>query len=282
MHCAVIRGIWGDHTSGRSKLPPPLAYHRIQRHVIDAVNRSEWIGDRVYCFGENNAVFLNSLGIDATMLSDRAVVTPWVSHKRLCGGSIVDGAHTNWHKLMIQRAALQEHDAIIWIDFHMEQIQIAPLSNDLWTQLHAGPRLQASLAVQNRWIWGAGWRCCDDAKWSTVGMKMVDGPETEKIRQARIVPLCGWMYIRGLDLIEEALEIQAANPRFMNQQVWALVLDRRYNGWIGVDEYIRRGHDSPSAWWYHGRQLNPPPQGQVLWQSGHRSPRHRRGSLLKG
>lgn len=265
---AIIRGLWGDHTAVRRNLGAPYAHLETLRGVAAAADRDDVI-DRIYVYGDANEEYLRICGYtDIIKLHSR----PWVTPKNkmgcitLAGGAIRYGCNHWAHKLLILRAALEDHDSVVWMDFDMHQMQDR-LPKQFWETLDAGPVIQASLYDQPRWIWAAGWRYCRNRKWRVPGTVQHAGTEREQERAACIVPGCGWLYVRGKDTIEELIDIYHERPRWHDHQIVACWLDRKYGGkWIGVDKYVESGYHT--KWFCYGRQVRPPKHSDVYWASG--------------
>lgn len=267
MKHAIVRGMWGDITASRRHAYPPITYERLVKDATESVTRPD-IHDAIYCFGTQNAELFRSLGSDVHLIDERPWMTPRLTDEIDQHGMVRYGANTFWHKLMILDVALQDYDAVVWIDFHMTQLKDS-LPDDFWQFLHDGPEFQAALSMQRSTTHGAGWRRWRKKRWPK--MPLWEGPEDDQMMQARIIPQCAWMYLRGRSIIEEALEIQREWPRWMDQQVFACVLDNRNDGhWMGVPRYIRDRYNSPSAWYFYCNLLYPPSERDTYWQHGDR------------
>jgi hypothetical protein len=244
---------------------PPITYARI---LDDVVRASVEDNDRIYCFGKQNAEFLDGLDVPLEMLDKDPWQTPKLTDEIEQHGMVRYGANTFWHKLMILDQALYDFDEVVWIDFDMNRVK-PNLPEGFWDKLSSGPTFQAALSVQRSSTHGAGWRRWRNRRWLIAEMSLWDGDPKDQLRQARLIPQCAWMYLRGRDIIKEVLEIQARFPRWMDQQVFAYWLDL-HNGrnWMGSHEYVRCGYNTPSSWYYYNNLLNRCSYDQIHWLQG--------------
>lgn len=267
---ATVKGLWGDHTLNRRNLPPPSAFESVLRGVRECAESKTHV-DRVYAFGKDNAEFLRSLGYDPIVLSTKAWAAPErnkrYNRRFAWNGAIRRGYSYWWHKLRIMEVAATEFpDGVLWTDFDVIQKR-----NDtawLFEDLYQGRAIRASLYAQHNWTWGAGWR--HKAEWLIPGTEVYEQGDSHTA--ARTVMGCGFLYLRSLDLVKYALEIQDEFPHFLDHQVITLLFDRLQGGeWIGTEEYVRSGWHTQG--YYYGRQLFPPRMGKTCFQSGRREKR---------
>jgi hypothetical protein len=261
----IVKGFWGDSSLFRRNLQPPAAFESIQRNIRE-VSATDNQVDRVYTFGTDNTEFLKQLGYDPIQLSHR----PWANPTRRkrynlrfkWNGSLHQGYSYWWHKFKIIEHALQEFDeGVLWCDFDVLQKQ-ADLKHML-DDLRLGKPIRASLYVQHNWTWGAGWRHKPDWKVPNT----VVHTESDSHTAARIVMGCGFLYIRGIDIIRECFEIQDEFPHFLDHQVVSLLFDRHHGGkWIGEEAYLANGWHTNG--YYYGRQLYPPRRKEICFQAG--------------
>lgn len=265
----IIKGLWGDETLRRRRLLPPDAFEAVKEGVRSHAASTHSV-DKVYCYGGQNKQFLRGLGYHPVKLHDR----PWMQpdpNKRLnarflWNGGIRNGYSYWWHKFKIIEAALHEFSGgVLWTDFDVLQKQ----DNIDWIydDLAKGKPIRASLYVQHNWTWGAGWR--HSTVWKVPGTEIA--PD-ESHTAARLVLGCGFLFIRSLDIVREALKIQDEFTHFLDHQVMSLLFDRMHGGrWIGPEEYVAQGWHTQG--YYYGRQLYPPRRSKIAFQAGEKSKR---------
>lgn len=263
---AFIRGLWGNHLLARRAVRPPDAFAHVLRSVGRLRERDDHV-DVFYCFGEDNRDYLKYLGFkDVRMINRHSWAGPKVVnafHHRW-DGAWVHGCSYWWHKLEIMIHALRHFSEVVWTDSDIRQVR--PIPDDFWSYLRQGADFRASLYLQRNWTWGAGWR--RTKKW---GVKFMDPLVNNPRRAAQIVPGCGFLYLRSYDTALEAMSIQNEYPFWLDHQIYAYLLDRRYKKWIGEESYIAKGYHTD--FYYYGRQLFPPDKERMVWQGGSRSSR---------
>ena len=254
----IIRGIWGDETLRRRGFKPPGPYNELLQNVRTAVEENQTI-DRVYCYGTANQRYLDSLGLDSTLLSPNAWDAPQrdkeVSWRFRWNGAIRHGYSYWWHKLKILEAALHDFsDGVIWMDFDIQQFIETSQVDSFKEQYATGQPFRSSLYLQQNWTWGSGWR----HKWDNVpGIILPEAQTPETHVHAQTVCGCGFLYVRDLEIVEHWLSIQEEFPHFLDHQVVSLWFDREYGSghWIGDGIYNANGFGTFG--YYYPRQKYP-------------------------
>lgn len=262
----IVRGLWGNALLARRAVRPPEAFAHILRSVRDLKERED-ITHVFYCYGQDNSDYLDYLGFEnVVMLDQRSWVTKRVLqdfHHRWDGAWIYGCSY--WcHKLMILSVATREYGDVLWIDCDIKQKQ--PVTSEVWDFLSSGDAaFRASLYCQRNWTWGAGWR--RTKKWGIDWFEPFEVKE-EATRAAQTVPGCGFLYVRNHEVAQEALTLQWQYPFWLDHQIFAYMLDRWNQRWIGPEEYVRQGYHTD--FYYYGRQLFPPSEDRTIWQAGER------------
>ena len=239
---AIIRGLWGE---GDGHTDHDLA------DTIRKAHRNGDTVDRVYCFGHRNAHILRACGYNPRMLGPKPYATPKLNKEKMGYRATRWGVNYWRHKALIMQAALNEFDEILWTDFDVRQQQ--PLPDNFWEELGSGPELRAPLAIQRSSRHGAFWRT-----------KSIPG--RRGILAARIVPGGGYIYMRGRDIADQFLSIHEQRPQWNGQPCMSLLLDRMYDGWMGVEKYVANGHEV-SGYYYPGSLFVPEPN-DIIWLCG--------------
>lgn len=227
---ALVRGLWGDATLKRRNYDVPDAFADVLRNARDATQHAT---DVVYCFGESNRDYLLHVGFeDVRMIDPKPWCTPKVKDYISGSGAIRYGYSYWWHKLWIWQRAVAEFGEIMWLDMRAENTE--PITEEYWERRRQGADFQAALYFQKNFSWGAPWRY---DRW-----KLPDVPRTEDKQASQTVPGCGVVYLRGRLFVEHCLSLFQHGRKWVDHTVCAAVLDQRYGGWIGVEEYVAKGH----------------------------------------
>lgn len=248
--CAVIRGLWGNASLVRRRSQPPEPYCDILSAFRKAKERQDQV-DVVYVFGRDNYDYLRHFKYNAVLLDERSWAMPKGERLyKLQNGCVRSGASYWWHKLKILDVALQEYQAVVWIDTRAEQRK--PITDEYWLEKAAKKPVQAPIyRVVNR-VWGAFWR--DDK--APVGLRTN--------RHASVfVPGCGCIYLREHEIAKELLRIQAENKHWLDHQVLAWYMDHTGGGWAGVNRYVRRGYHLSD--YYYDRMPIKPNESDIVW-----------------
>lgn len=184
--------------------PPPHLEERWRvKTSVEAARAAhglvEELGIVVYGAGERSLALLRDLGLEPIEIPHPGDL--WSSKHRML------------------RAALEEFHSAVWLD--LDARLIAPLPEDFWPVLDAGPVIQTKLRqYANR---KCLWRAEDQRK------------------------LCGgaWIYYRHPCLLDRAGEVIAGKPGWDDEQALAYSIDEWLGGWPGWREYVARGFDGP-------------------------------------
>ncbi len=266
MSQAIIRGLWGDERTSHDQYNDPLAAYTKQ--ICDTVEERAVI-DRVYCFGDKNAELLKSFGIDPVLLSHEPYAAPRLC-KRLLGSHnfMMWGMSYWWHKRRILQIAAEEFDHVLWLDFDVRQVK--PLPDNFWRIVKKGPPFKSPLQVRKSFRRSARWRTFEDRR--MFGIEVIPSENPKMV--VRITPGGGCYYIRRKDVADELMAIQEEFPCFSELPILALMVDRMYGKWIGVKEYVRKGHDNIPGYDYVRRIYRPLPE-DVVWTCGRKSKKQR-------
>lgn len=222
----IVHGLWGDTELTRGK---------IYADVKAALDRHRQWGlcFETYVFGDANEALLRRHGIEVIKLhSDPFVNWNGESEQNPCSREIIHWGVNMWrHKLEIQREALKRHPSIVWMDWDCQQVSVLP--NDFSEQFTRGAAVQAVLRQFRR-------RKC---QWRRDGARTLQGG--------------AFVYVRELEILDRALQIQQDHPEWDDEIIWAYLIDERQGGWKGPDTYVRDGYHVP---FYHDRrrQIYPP------------------------
>lgn len=258
MKTGIVRALWGDvlhqrHAGGK----PPDGYYSILREARDSVTVGEQT-DRVYCWGKQNFEFARWLGLPARLMGLEPYDVPIRSPDRGPSkqGMIVWGSNHFMMKWLMLEAALEEFDAVVNVDWDLQQRQ--KVKDRFWQeQAEAGAPFRAGLAVQPNWTWGAYWRRFRRRRMGT---------EENGLWGAQHVPYMGCMWIGCREFVQKAKAIHFRKPTLMCQQIVAMLLDEP-NGmqWMGVEEYRKRGYSADFVALVNG--LEKPNARNVVWQN---------------
>lgn len=196
------------------------------------------------------------------MLNSKSWASPKIvqSFHHRWDGAWIHGCSYWWHKLLIICQALKDFDDVLWLDGDVHQLK--PITPEVAQSFRNGQGFKAALYLQRNWSWGAGWR--RSARWGVSWFCPLEMPDAT--RAAQTVPGCGLIYIRSKEIAREWFCIQAEKPFWLDHQIVAYWLDRRYGRWIGDEEYIKEGYHTDH--WFYGRMLYPPQRKRIVWQSG--------------
>jgi len=254
---AFIRGLWGDPTLLRRIHKPPDPYCDILKSVQVSVEQQVPI-DHVYCFGQVNYDYVRSFGLKADLLDRRAWATPGRPYRgRTACGAIRQGHSHWWHKLRVIAEALCQYDEVVWLDFRAELRQ--PITEEYWKRRAAGAAFQATLYRQPNYTWAAAWRHVK--KWPVEGCPLWDGEDS--LRQCRMVPGGGCIYLRDKSIADEWLRIARSQRTWLDHQVMACWFDRLHGGWVGPEKWVESGYELGD--YRFGPQVYPPADDQVIW-----------------
>jgi len=242
MKNVFIRGLWGDVAI------PRLSKVRgdIQRAAAIEFQPLPSIG---YGYGPDNTQVLREEGnltdvrqIGETPLVDwketgernLAIEVPrYDTQRKLCQNSGPVASHhlpfgvSIWrHKLECIRQALQEADAVCWLDWDCRLVRELP--KDWWETMRKGQPFQAALTTYKKPK--AHWR---PGPWGDISRHQV--------------PCGSLVYCRDPKIIQEMLELQDHQRDWYDEQVYAAWIDRQTGGWIGTDRYRELGFAPPDV-----------------------------------
>lgn len=221
MKTAFITGFWGssDPAWWRGRMPE----HRIEPHIRRWLNKTVpeaqrscelmlKLGTRVYAYGKEAAEAVAPLPV--TMMS----TAEFGGHWRL--------------KLDIIRKALDDFDAVTWVDMDIRML-VDELPSDFWERMHDKGPCQALITQWHR-------RKCH--YW-----------RSDK-ENPRSMPSGAYIYCRSTSIIDTAIQwledqkrVRPHDAPFLDdQQAIAFAIDELNGGWKGLD-YYNEHHNPP---WY--------------------------------
>lgn len=219
-----VRALWGDESV--------CTYTKT---LSDILQRSDRLDDADLCavgYGAHNAAFLLKQGYKRVLsLPDEPPAeyrqinphrpTP-VSKRR--PGTIKNGIMMWWRKLQAIRAVMTNHhvDEVIWLDWDTRVLRRP--DEALYALLRAGPPLQSAECPWKKPR--APWRTGSNAKWAFHG---------------------GCYYVRGLDLINQAIALHAGE--------WAQYTDETVMTWLADHELAEQACENTR--FYRCRKIKP-------------------------
>ena len=210
-----VYGLWGN-----PELMPRRAkiLEEIEQWLQTDHRPEPW---EVYVYGENNRDWLADHGIPCTMLHPDPLVDfyhvggppePWGK------GQMVWGNCSIWrHKTGIIESAINRHGTVVWLDW--DSILVQPLPEDFREKMSRGQPIQMSLIQYSRRY--CSWRQDDQRK----------------------VPVGGFVYCRRRDIMAKVNRQYAKERDWVDQTVFAQVMDELAGGWSGPDAYRDMGFE---------------------------------------
>lgn len=233
MKCGIVRGLWGDvlhqrHVYGR----PPFGYYSILGEAKESVDAGEQT-DLCVCFGKQNYEFGRWLQLPCVLMGGDAypIARRQELRKPRLHGMLVWGANHFYAKWLVFERAMQDFDAVIQVDWDLQQTR--PVDASFWDRQADGAEFRAMLAFQPNFTWGAYWRRFRRRR--TV-------PQAEGNYGSQHMPYMGCTYLRSREFVAQCKARHQQFPPLMSQQVAAMILDAPDSRWMGIDEYKRRGH----------------------------------------
>lgn len=221
MNTAFIKAVWGDETIPR--------FPKVWEDVAKALTHPIPVPCNMIAFGGYNSARLSAIGFHNHQIGTNGL-------RRWDFGTPEQGPDIHlpygvsiWrHKLEAIFIALKAFDAVVWLDWDCRLARELPA--DFWETLAKGPELQAALTKYKH----------PKCKWR---------PEGEA---RRYVPCGSWVYVRGLETAAKLLEMQQAEPRLYDEQIYAKYTDELQGGWKSPEAYRAAGFEPPNVTVHRG------------------------------
>jgi hypothetical protein len=244
MNSTFIRVLWGDEG--------------VERHakVLDefAVRQKDLIQPSpltVYAYGRRNYEALVGMGYSPVLLSEEPVVN-WSTSNirnvredhwgRLCFG------WSMWrHKIDASETALRSYDEVVFLDADVRQEK--PLPPDFWDVMRRGQPVQAFLLRYHTKKRHAANACPWRSKDTNISCD------------------AGFMYFRGLPIIQHILRLYCRQPKWTEQAVISFLIDKMMRGWKGAEAYRAAGF-LPYCFQTYTASLRVFPAQEVIFQQG--------------
>jgi len=214
-----VRGLWGDPPDHKC---PTETRAKVLNDIRGCAKRCKLREPLVvYVWGDENARFLRSQGIEYELVS-REGIQNFTGGKRRHSwskGRINWGLNMWRHKLECVVMALQTHRAVIWLDWDCHQIAKLPLS--FWAEMALGEVFQASLRAYRR----------PQCPW-------------RKGVNKHYVPHGAFMYFEQMSFVKKTIAAhQKRFPKCTDEIALAWVLDQMIGGWKGPEFYKLSGFE---------------------------------------
>ena len=209
-----VRGLWGDHISENR-----------EKSLRDMRRQIRWPQPEpmtVYVYGEDNLQYARSIGIESTHLMGVNAISRF---GQTCErnpqdngpdiGAINYGISTWRHKLEIIKQAIKDHGSAVWIDWDCQITRTIP--DDFWDRLRNGPALQGELYLYR-----------------------LRQPHMSR-RMSRLMFCGSCFYMRGMNVINRAIDLHRQNPEMIDQPILQAVADEMTGGWKGPEEFYKQG-----------------------------------------
>jgi hypothetical protein len=219
MSGTFVRALWGDRYIER--------WVKARTEIGKYLNFAYQPEPCLYCaFGEENYQTLTDFGLKPILLSKQAIVDFDGRGERYPEGIArdvwgrVNYGYVMWrHKLDCLEHALGDHEAVAWLDW--DTMLTAPLPSNFWDQMSKGQPIQTTLNGYRHTI------CCP---WRGV-------------KDQRITGCGGFLYLRDLAILERMKAVYREYPLWIDQDVASYVIDKRSDGWKGIDHYRVAGYE---------------------------------------
>ncbi|MHC4402955.1 MAG: hypothetical protein ACYTG0_25115 [Planctomycetota bacterium] len=217
MSRAFVYGLWGspDLTPRRAKILVEILRWRGRK-----LKPEPW---DVYVYGENNRDWLASRDIPCTMLHPDPLVDfygvggppePWGKGQMVWGDCCV------WrHKTGIMQAAMKRYRAIVWLDW--DTLLMEALPANFWPKMARRRPIQMSLVQYRRSH--CHWRATRAAR--------------------KTVPEGAFIYCGDRRIMSRVNAKYAKHRAFVDQTVFAIMMDEMVGGWPGQDGYKAAGFE---------------------------------------
>lgn len=193
---AFVRGLWGIYDNERrfykrrQKMDDDIQFLKMTKYQSPCFT---------YAFGAENAKFLRSYGFECKQLSEEPILWDMDTQQFR-------------HKLEIFKAAMEDFDEIVFLDW--DTVQIKPLPKDFWQILKSKGDFQAILRMYHRTK--AQWRATDRRK----------------------IPCASFVYIADKTVPSKLIELWEKHDRPWSEEiVMARYMDEQMGGWKGLDYY---------------------------------------------
>lgn len=175
---------------------------------------------RTYAIGRNNHEHLRSIGVKCQFVTEEPVMDfdgIGERNSSLRGGRSY--GYCTWrHKTEIMRIAMQAYGEIVWLDWDAKLTK--PLPEDFWQRMRRGRPIQMSLIQYH--IRTCVWR---------------------GRRDTRAVPEGAFIYCRDRRIIDDVNALYVKHPTWVDQTIFAKIMDEMAGGWPGVEAYKRLGFE---------------------------------------
>lgn len=221
MKTAFIRALWGNETIPRSP--------KVWEDVAKSQNHPIPVECEMIAYGTENSKRLTSMGIKHTPVGSEGLRRwPFGTPEQGSDIHLPFGVSTWRHKLEAIWLALHGFDAVVWLDLDCRLAR--PLPGDFWETLAEGPELQAALTKYK----------FPKCKWREEGQAQ------------QYVPSGSWVYCRGLETAAKLLDMQQAEPRLYDEQIYAKYTDELMGGWTSPQAYKEAGFEPANVTVHRG------------------------------
>lgn len=222
---AFISGLWGDDNV--------LRRPKVRNDIRKMLGRRHQPYPRfAYCYGRENYEFVRSMGVASVLIDEAAVCNFHGAAERNPNerGNMNYGVAMWRHKLEIIHHALQQFEAVVWLDW--DSWLLSPLPDDFWHRLSTKAEMQASLRQYRR----------KQCRW--------------RKKDQRKVPSAAWIYVRGREFSEKLLKLYDQFPHNREEHIMVRGVEQELGGWKGVEGYVQGGFE-PYCFYVRGQVTTP-------------------------